>query len=159
MWSSTIFHRRIDSSIITFEHKMKKKHGENFSKIKQEFMRMCSISPLLGGNLEHVNMSFLITEASRALQQQLTRTRTAGYCIQSLRVVPQDDFASAERFHIPSSLKNPAQYKQYMKRIEKMYVETLRDEAPEDARGLLPLNIESPILMTINMRNFIHMVS
>ena len=40
MWSSTIFHRKIDSDIINFEYKMKKKHGDNFSRIKREFMRM-----------------------------------------------------------------------------------------------------------------------
>jgi thymidylate synthase (FAD) len=119
-----------------------------------------------GGVLEMVHFNFLIENVSRAFQQQLTRTRQASYCIQSLRVVPCDAFADDDNF-LP--LMNPEvegespernyNYDMAMFEIQTAYRHLLRSGVSvEDARGILPLAIYSPIWMGINLRALIHML-
>ena len=112
--------------------------------------------------LEYLDMVFIIKNVSRAFQQQLTRTRQAGYSIQSLRVVTKKKFATNGHYTMPPSL-NKEQQEQYHKgmlEIEKMYEEALESGVPvEDARGLLPLNIHSDITMHINFSSLLHMTA
>jgi thymidylate synthase (FAD) len=112
---------------------------------------------------EFVNTVWLIEEASRAFQQQLTRTRQASYSIQSLRVVQLKTFADDGAYTKSSALKmNPEAEKKFdetMRYIQKSYRELLDMGCPtEDARGILPLNIHSPITMSINLRALYHML-
>jgi len=112
---------------------------------------------------EFVNLVWLIEGASRAFQQQLTRTRTAAYSIQSLRIVDVGDFASEKRFAISEELNNNAAalkiYRETMEDLQSKYRELIRLGCKtEDARGLLPLNIHSTITMAINLRSLYHML-
>lgn len=110
--------------------------------------------------LEYINTVWYIN-ASRAFQQQLTRTREAAYAIQSLRVVNVGLFADNLNYHIPPGLtsKQIRSYKAEMFNIQEAYKHMISIGAPvEAARGLLPLNINSPITMTINMRKLVHML-
>lgn len=109
--------------------------------------------------LEAIHMNFSLENVSRALQQQLTRTRTASYCIQSLRVIECGNFASNCNYHCPSTVKNKAYFHNIMLSIEKSYNELLKEgNTVEDARGILPLNIFSPIHFSINFRNLIQVM-
>jgi flavin-dependent thymidylate synthase len=97
---------------------------------------------------------------SRAFQQQLTRHRTAAYSIQSMRVVPKEEFAVNHEFHTPGNAEFPAVYEDIMFEIEDKYRELLDlGEKTEVARGILPLNIFSPITMSINLRALIGLIS
>lgn len=107
--------------------------------------------------LEYFNMVWVIENCSRAMQQQLTRHRVGfSYSIQSLRVVDVGQFADEGRFTIPYSVINKQTYYNYMKTIQDKYrTMIVSGEKTEDARGLLPLNIHSPITMSCSYRSLL----
>lgn len=112
----------------------------------------------LGGALEFVSTVWFFDEVTRAFQQQLTRHRQFGYCIQSMRVVDKREFASKQEYLIPDDCKDIGHYKQQMNKIEDHYNELLHNGEPvQVARGILPLNIYSPIAMVANMRGLLGM--
>jgi flavin-dependent thymidylate synthase len=114
------------------------------------------------GVLEMVHFNFLIENVSRAFQQQLTRTRQASYCIQSLRIVRCDNFAdegSYLRFNGGKGGPGESLYIKAMEHIQNAYRSLVRSGvSAEEARGILPLAIHSPIWMGINLRSLIHML-
>lgn len=128
----------------------------------EDFMQMFSTQPHQTC-FEMVNTVWKIEGASRAFQQQLTRTRDAAYSIQSLRIVPLEKFADNKDYTKSSKiLTNPKANKLYdetMNFIQKRYKELIKIGCPtEDARGILPLNVHSPITMNINLRFLYHML-
>lgn len=105
--------------------------------------------------LEFISASFILKNISRAFQQQLTRHRLASYSIQSLRVVGVGSFADSENYTLPDSLTKEQKdiFKHIMTDIQFAYNHLISDGAKvEDARGILPLNIHSPITFTMNYR-------
>jgi len=113
--------------------------------------------------LEFVNTNWLIEDVSRAFQQQLTRTRQASYSIQSLRIVDAGKFADEHKYTTSSKICGSTKlwnlYEKAMINAQKNYRELIESGAPvEDARGILPLNIHSPITMSINMRSLYHLL-
>jgi len=120
----------------------------------QEFMNYLAYESLAGGILEFVNTAWYLGNVSRAFQQQLTRHRMAGYCIQSMRIQSKENFANDELYHLPPDVKDSYQFKESMRTIETMYGLLLSNGEPNQvARGILPLNIYSPITMNINLRS------
>ena len=110
--------------------------------------------------LEYINTVWLIENCSRAFQQQLTRHRIGfSYSIQSLRVVDAGDFAQQGRYTMSDDIRNPIAYHQRMIDAEISYRELINSgEKIEDARGILPLNIHSPITMACSYRALLGMV-
>jgi len=111
--------------------------------------------------LEYISMTFVIKNVSRAFQQQLTRTRLAAYAIQSLRIVTKKGWATNGHFTMPPgfSYSQQEQFSESMLRIEKDYELLLSQGAdPQDARGILPLNVHSDISFTINFNALRHMM-
>jgi len=107
------------------------------------------------GVLEFVQINFNISNVSRAFQQQLTRHRTASYIIQSMRIVKVATFADDWNFHVPPGI-DPMLYHASMKKIQDIYVSHLAAGMKQEAaRGFLPLNVFSPINMSINFRNLL----
>lgn len=103
--------------------------------------------------LEYFSIVWVIKNCSRAFQQQLTRHRSAAYSIQSLRVVDPGNFADEGAYHIPETIKDRESFHIRMKMIQSAYRNMIIErEKTEDARGILPLNIHSPITMCINYR-------
>jgi flavin-dependent thymidylate synthase len=128
--------------------------------LKHEFVEFLAAEPLTGGIQEFVNMVWVFKDVSRAFQQQLTRHRKAAYSIQSLRVVPKEFFASRGEYHTPENTMLPESYAAAMADIEGMYSAMLADgERTEVARGILPLNITSPITMSIDLRSLVGLIS
>lgn len=112
--------------------------------------------------LEYVSFIFVIKNVSRAFQQQLTRTRMAGYSIQSLRVVSKSGFAASGRYTMPPGLDPDMQerFHNVMCLIQEQYEMFIEDGMPvEDARGILPLNIHSDITMVVNLSALSHMLN
>ena len=113
------------------------------------------------GALEMVHFNFLIEGVSRAFQQQLTRTRQASFCIQSLRVIRCDNFSDEGNF-LPfgdARTKGDYYYGKAMEDIQSAYRNMIAAGASTaQARGVLPLAIFSPIWMSINLRYLIHLV-
>ena len=88
----------------------------------------------------------------------------ASYSITSLRIVPVNYFAHDEYYHIPDRIKaNPEAlglYQHAMLHSEALYNDLCKMDGlkTEDARGVLPLNICSPITECISLRSLIHMI-
>lgn len=104
---------------------------------------------------EYVTFTFLLENVSRAFQQQLTRHRVGfSYSIQSLRVVDVGNFADEGRYHMAESVKDKKEYHFMMQTAQAKYRSAIaiRGESTENARGLLPLNIHSPITFSCSYR-------
>ena len=106
---------------------------------------------------EYVSLVWTLENVSRAFQQQLTRHRVGfSYSIQSLRVIDVESFASEGRYHIPNTVENKHNYQDAMLGAQADYNEMVAmGESIEDARGILPLNIHSPITMSCTYRSLI----
>jgi flavin-dependent thymidylate synthase len=108
------------------------------------------------GSWEFIDFSFLFEGVSRALQQQLTRTRHASYAIQTLRVVDMKKWEYETGPSIKGNADKQAIYDSTMRTIDQAYRKLIELGADiEDARGILPINIKTNMCMKINMRNFI----
>jgi len=128
--------------------------GHVSRQLENDFVEYMAAEPLTGGVQEFILTNWLFRNVSRAFQQQLTRHRTAAYSIQSLRVVSKEGFATAGDYHTPPDVIDPMAYEQSMLKVEDIYNHLIqRGEKVQVARGLLPLNIHSPITMAINFRN------
>lgn len=140
-------HNKIGTVVKPFENKS----------IKIQFLETLSRIPHQTV-LEFIKTNWHI-EGSRAFQQQLTRTRVAAYSIQSLRIVNVGTFADDKYYYVSKKLKDKKRFHIAMKDSQDHYNELIKMGEPvEDARGVLPLNILSPITMTINLRSLVHMM-
>lgn len=111
--------------------------------------------------MEYVSTIWFITKGTRAFQQQLTRTRQASYSIQSLRVVQK---IPSEAYIYPKSIRNNTAAFLHVKNVLDILDETSIELADcripqEDIRSIYPINVESPITMTINLRALSHMLT
>ena len=101
---------------------------------------------------EFVDVTFLLSGVSRAVAQQITRTRTASYAMQSLRVVNASDLGVVEGKKL-----EPRQLELYRTAVDsakQSYTELVAAGAAlEDARGVLPLNTECSLVCKYNFRS------
>jgi len=109
--------------------------------------------------LEHIVFTFLIEDISRVTSHQLVRHRIASYTQESQR------YSSCERdYIIPSTIKLSPEirdkYEKLVKEAYELYEEMLCKNIPyEDARFILPQAVKTRILMTLNLRELIHIAS
>lgn len=163
MFSFDNMHNDIPDDLTKYVFKQVARFGEDkWDDVKTSFLKMLAINPHCSV-LEFVNTVWLIKGVSRAFQQQLTRTRTAAYSIQSMRIVDVGSFCDDKTFRTPPRLtaesKLADEYNTAMKDAQSHYRELIKLGAKvEDARGVLPLNITSPITMSINLRALTHML-
>jgi flavin-dependent thymidylate synthase len=101
---------------------------------------------------EFVDVTFLLSGISRAVAQQVTRTRTASYAMQSMRVTNASELGVVEgkklegmQLELYRAAVNSAKHS--YKELVEMGV------ALEDARGVLPLNTECNIVCKYNFRS------
>lgn len=117
------------------------------------------IANTIPSSWEFVHYSFLISGVTRAFTHQLVRTRNASYAQQTMRMLGMDDFTYSTSKAIADSPDKNNIYKQAMGSINTAYKCLLAMGAkPEDARGILPTNINTNILMSINLRNLVEMI-
>ena len=107
--------------------------------------------------LEHVCVTWKISDISRSCSHQLVRHRLASYTEKSLRYTePQE----GDWYVIPEVLKDhpySEAYKTFMDSAETLYFELLdHGVKKEDARFLLPLATKTEITVTMNLREFLH---
>jgi len=134
---------------------------EPFKDIEQKIKFLTVLSKIPHRTvLEFVKTNWYI-EGSRAFQQQLTRTRLAGYSIQSLRIVNVGGFADDKLYHLPPGMDDSAEelFQCSMVQAQENYNALIKMGASvEAARGVLPINIETPITMTINLNSLVHLM-
>lgn len=107
---------------------------------------------------EFIDFIFDIQDVTRAFCAQFERTRTGTYAERSLRVVDMSKgFCVLEPQNLtPMEL---AIYKDECDRIRTTYVRLIKSGAkPEDARGILPLNILTSLVAKFNLRTMSELV-
>ena len=118
--------------------------------------------------LEHSSMIVEFTGISRGFTHELVRHRLASYTQQSSRYVDKSDFmvmAPPEKnlkekiveLSLPNGRKIKSSFSDWVNLNEQMY-RGLRKAGwvAQDARQILPIGIDSPIVMTANLREWRH---
>lgn len=115
------------------------------------------VANTLPSSWEHVDFIFLISGVTRAFTHQLVRTRTASYSQQAMQVLRMDQ-GDGWKYHTGMTVaRNPEAQKIYdecMAKIAWTYKQLVSMEGihTEDARGVLPTNILTNIVMKANLR-------
>lgn len=109
--------------------------------------------------LEHASFTFKITGISRITLAQLTRHRIASFSVLSQRYVDQ----SKQGCRLPDSI-NGSDYAErfvdYCQIAGELYTELIKAGVPkEDARYILPQNVTTDLIMTMNARELGHFFS
>jgi flavin-dependent thymidylate synthase len=114
---------------------------------------------------EFVSYTFMIENVSRGFSHQFVRSRTCSFAQQSMRVTRMDEGPGWDYLTGPTianggddQLLNSI-YSNTMDGISEAYKSLIRHGAAiEDARGVLPTNILTNIVMKCNMRTFVELV-
>ena len=110
--------------------------------------------------IEHIQLTFGINNISRAATHQLVRHRHASFSQKSQRYVKEADFD----YIIPNSIKNNpellADFIEHMDRVSDLYKKFVENGIKkEDARSILPNATSSSIVMSLNLRELIHIAN
>lgn len=132
----------------TLEHYLKNYPEENVRGWILESAKFPSV-------LEHLSFTFLIEGISRVTSHQLVRHRLASYTQESQR------YAEAEsNYVVPESVRLKGFEEKFREVIEeafKLYRDMVDSGVPfEDARYVLPQAVTTRILMTVNLRELLH---
>jgi thymidylate synthase (FAD) len=114
------------------------------------------IANTIPGSWEMVDYTFFLEDVTRALTHQLVRTRTASYAQQTMQILDVRGFG----YEVGPSLEKDAQaaklYCNTMVMIDEHYKKLIDMGVEiEDARGILPTNIYTNIVMKANLRTFV----
>ena len=111
--------------------------------------------------IEHIQVSFAISNVSRACTHQLVRHRHVSFSQKSQRYVKekgQFDFLIPPTVERNSELK--AKYENFMSKISEFYTELTEAGIPaEDARFVLPNAASSSMVVSMNLRELIHIAN
>lgn len=111
--------------------------------------------------IEHIQVSFAISNVSRALTHQLVRHRHASFSQKSQRYVKEK--GQFDYIVPPTIEKNPQlleKYNAFMANVAEFYTEMTEAGIPaEDARFILPNAAASSIVMSLNLRELIHIAN
>ena len=107
---------------------------------------------------EFVDVVFLVEGVSRAVAQQITRTRSASYAMQSMRVT--DVRAMDVVFPPKADFPMRHEFDRAVRASKEAYACLVDAGMPlEDARGVLPINTACNIVCKYNLRNFADLVT
>lgn len=106
---------------------------------------------------EMIDVTFLISDVSRAAAQQITRTRTGSYAMQSQRVTDVREAGAVNPL-----AKNDPNRRAYNGALEQSFsqYETLVESGVplQDARGVLPINARCNLMAKYNFRSFVELM-
>lgn len=108
---------------------------------------------------EFADVTFLITGVSRACAQQITRTRTASFAMQSQRVVDATDMEVVNPYNPEVDPELHATFEGAVSAAKNYYSVLLANDAElQDARGVLPMNSTCNLVAKYNLRSFVDLV-
>lgn len=113
--------------------------------------------------LEHVSLTFrLITD--RGMLAEITRHRLASYSVESTRYVKYNDIEVIWPFYENGMVKENSSsllvWKESMIKAQQAYCEMIeKDNKPEIARSVLPMSLATDIVMTANLREWLHILN
>lgn len=111
--------------------------------------------------IEHIQVSFSISNVSRACTHQLVRHRHMSFSQKSQRYVKEKGQFD---YLIPHSIENNpelrAKFEDFMGEISKKYLELTEAGIPaEDARAVLPNACATSLVASLNLRELIHIAN
>lgn len=133
-----------------------------FGKVSDEKMRALIRSVIESGHgtvIEHISFTFAISGVSRSLTHQLVRHRMGvSFDQQSQRYVKYKH----PEYTVPASIAEDGELRgKFSEAVEanvELYRDLLAQEVPaEDARFLFPNGMQTNLVMTVNLRQLIHM--
>ena len=111
--------------------------------------------------IEHIQISFAISNVSRACTHQLVRHRHMSFSQKSQRYVKEK--GQFDYLTPPTIGRNPElkeKYNEFMGKISKFYEELTQAGIPaEDARFILPNATSSSMVASLNLREMIHLAN
>jgi len=111
--------------------------------------------------IEHIQVSFAISNVSRACTHQLVRHRHMSFSQKSQRYVKEK--GQFDYLTPPTIQKNPElkeKYDDFMKKVADFYTEMTENGIPaEDARFILPNAAASSMVASLNLREMIHLAN
>ena len=111
--------------------------------------------------IEHIQVSFAISNVSRACTHQLVRHRHMSFSQKSQRYVKEK--GQFDYIIPPTIEKNPElkdKFVEFMNKISKQYQEIVEAGIPaEDARFVLPNAASSSLVASLNLREMIHLAN
>ncbi|MCQ2739322.1 MAG: FAD-dependent thymidylate synthase [bacterium] len=111
--------------------------------------------------IEHIQVSFAISNVSRACTHQLVRHRHMSFSQKSQRYVKEK--GQFDYLIPPTIEKNPElkeKFKNFMGDISKFYMELTEAGIPaEDARAVLPNATATSMVASLNLRELIHIAN
>ena len=111
--------------------------------------------------IEHIQVSFAVSNVSRACTHQLVRHRHMSFSQKSQRYVKEK--GQFDYIIPPTIEKNPElkeKFENFMGEISKMYCEFTEAGIPaEDARFVLPNAAASSMVTSLNLREMIHLAN
>lgn len=111
--------------------------------------------------IEHIQVSFAISNVSRACTHQLVRHRHMSFSQKSQRYVKEK--GEFEYITPPTIAKNTdlaIKYDDFMKKIADFYEELTQKDIPaEDARFVLPNACATSMVASLNLRELIHLAN
>lgn len=115
------------------------------------------MSGTIASSWEFVDLIFAINNVSRAAAQQITRSRTASFAMQSQRVTDMSQVS----FHIPASVHDVFRedYQKALGHSLDAYSYLVNSGLSlEDARGVLPMNSHCNLIAKYNLRSWVDLV-
>lgn len=138
---------RLEMEVLLF----KEIEGWSDAKIKEELEYMANTIP---SSWEFVEYKFLISNVTRAFTHQFVRTRTGSYAQQTMRVLDVKGWTYGTGRTLWENDKARLDYDEGMARIAGIYGQLIEDGvAIEDARGILPTNIQTNIVAKFDLRS------
>lgn len=111
--------------------------------------------------IEHIQVSFAISNVSRACTHQLVRHRHMSFSQKSQRYVKEK--GQFDYIIPPTIEKNPEmkeKFEKFMEQISNQYQEFVDAGIPaEDARAVLPNATSSSLIASLNLREMIHLAN
>ena len=127
---------------------------------EQKINELEYISNTIKSSWEFVDYTFMIEGVTRAFTHQFVRNRQGSYAQQTMRVLDVGGFNYSVGPSIECDISRMEKYCDTMETINVLYGELIQDGAEiEDARGILPTNIETNIVAKYNLRTMSELIA
>jgi len=117
-----------------------------------------AVATTIKSSWEFIDVVFLIEGVTRACAQQITRTRTGSYAMQSQRVTNAGDMEVTNPFVAGTTEHTAFSYSCTL--AKDTYADLIYLGVKQgDARGIMPLNTTCNLLCKYNLRSFVDLVT
>lgn len=118
------------------------------------------ISNTIKSSWEFVDYIFLIEGVSRAFTHQFVRNRQGSYAQQTMRMLDVHGFEYTTGPSFEDDYESAQLYHDTMYTIDAVYQDLIKAGIPaEDARGILPTNIHTNIMVKYNLRTLSELIA